>query len=182
MAGLSKALIQTLFEKKKNRSHFPTTGNWTACCKSVQKRAKQDQKNILCEWRAGRKPDRADDQRADMKWLQAAGFLTLFWNNYHTYWWLIAQDRTVSNGYVWIKKSDHDLLLASVRKSRHTPIFQPLITLMAHQNTTTTRRSATKKGLFNWWPCTVIVIFTQAYPEYVNKCVKVFFQWCSLHW
>lgn len=62
-AGLSTAPIQALSKKKKG----PTAGNWTGCFKSVQTRTKQDEKYILCERRAGRKPDTADDQRADMK-------------------------------------------------------------------------------------------------------------------
>ena len=47
--ALAKALIQTLVLKKGNESYFPTTGNWTGCCKSLQKRAKHREKNILFE-------------------------------------------------------------------------------------------------------------------------------------
>lgn len=133
----SSSYIQALFKKKE-----PTTGNWTSCFKSVQKRAKQDKKYILCEWRAGRKPDKADDPRADMKWVQTAGFLPFF-KNYH----LLLIDRTDSKGYIWIRKSCYDLLTTSVRKSRCAPIFQPLITLMARQKQERIRKSTTKKGL-----------------------------------
>lgn len=72
--------------RKKKGAAFQPQGTGPGCCKSVQKRAKLDKKNILCEWRAGRKLDRADDQRADMKWVQTAGFLPFFYMTHVDDW------------------------------------------------------------------------------------------------
>lgn len=129
----------SVWQKIKKRIHFPTTGNWTGCCESVQKRAKRDEKNILCEWRAGRKPDGADGQGADIKRVH------YFWLSH-----LLVIDWTDSKGYMWIRESHIDLLSTSVRKSRCSPIFQPLITLMAHQNKIPSGRASPKKVIFNW--------------------------------
>lgn len=55
-------------EKKKKKKKELTTGTEVdGCFEPVQKRAKHDEKYILCERRARQKADGADDPRADVK-------------------------------------------------------------------------------------------------------------------
>lgn len=168
--GLSPAPVQALLKQKE-----PTAGNWTGCFKSVQKRTnKTKSTSCVTEGQDGIQTER---MAREQTWSENR--LQLFCHSFKTitYNWLIGQ---ILQGYIWIRRSRSDLLRASVTKSRCSPMFQPLITLIAHREQERLRRSTTKNGL--WWIRTRTDIFIRPYPEYVNKCVKVFFQRCSLHW
>lgn len=56
-----------VLEKKKKRATFQPQGTGPAAASHSKKGQNETKKNILCEWRAGRNPDRADDHGADIK-------------------------------------------------------------------------------------------------------------------
>lgn len=84
---------------------------------------------------------------------------------------------------MWIKKRLKKLALLSHYLSEKLQALSKALTMNNFNGASEQDpniKNKPKKGLCNSWVCSVIGIFTSAYPEYVNKCVKVFFQWCSL--
>lgn len=71
-------------------------------------------------------------------------------------------------------------LAEKLQMRRHIPAIYYFNS--ASRGQSTSGRAQPKKGRNKWRTLATIDIFTPAYPEYVNKCVKVLFQWGSLHW
>lgn len=125
--------IKAMFKK--------TSGNGTGCFKAVQKRAKQNEKYIQCEWRAGQKPDRVDDpQNRDEGSTECRFSRTFFKLSY------LFINRSELKGSAWIKKTPSPCISEKVQMLSNITAINNFSGTSKQEHI---KKSTTKKGLSN---------------------------------